>query len=122
MVTPASHEAAFIGATSETSSSRIVFSLGVLRGFKFLCLFRFKMWWMIPSFGGLGCDVPAETQMLLLEAREDTIVPDGNSEQKDSMTFYIPVLPLLEGKFRGSLQGTVVNKLELCVESRWFRL
>ncbi|PON72349.1 Glycosyl hydrolase [Parasponia andersonii] len=104
MVTKASHVAAFIGVTSETSISRIVFFLEVL------------------SYGELGCDVRAETQMLLLEAREDTILSDGNSEQKDSMTFYILVLPLLEGKFRGSLQGTVVNKLELCVESGCFRL
>lgn len=78
------------------------------------------MWWMIPSFGELGCDIPAETQMLLVEAKEDTVVPDGLSGPKKSRTFYILVLPLLEEQFRASFRGTVVNELELCVQGGWF--
>lgn len=47
-------------------------------------------------------------------------VPDGISEPKNPRTFYILVLPLLDGQFRASWQGTVVNELELCIESGWF--
>ncbi|PON72347.1 Glycosyl hydrolase [Parasponia andersonii] len=111
VVTPISHEAAFIGACSETPSARLVFQLGVL---------EFKMWWMIPSFGESGCDVPTETQMLLLEAREaseDSDVPVGISESKTGKTFYLVVLPVLDGNFRATLQGTTVNELEFCAES-----
>lgn len=83
------------------------------------------MWWMIPSFGESGCDVPTETQMLLLEAREvseDSGAPDGISEPKNKETFYIVVLPVLDGSFRSTLQGTAVNELEFCAESGWFKL
>ncbi|XP_040367998.1 probable galactinol--sucrose galactosyltransferase 2 [Rosa chinensis] len=83
-VTPATDKSAFIGATSEDRSSRHVFPLGLLEGYKFMCLFRFKIWWMIPSFGDSGCDVPAETQMLLLEATQtssSSSIPDKRSQQ-----------------------------------------
>ncbi|GMN56877.1 hypothetical protein TIFTF001_027690 [Ficus carica] len=82
----------FFGATSETSSSRLHFSLGIL---------KFEMWWMIPSFGESGCEVPQETQMLLLEAMEDsrTVPANGVSDQPKSSpkTFYVLVLPSLVG-------------------------
>lgn len=39
-VTPVSHEAAFIGASSDYSSSHLVFSLGVLKWVLFLCSFK----------------------------------------------------------------------------------
>ncbi|XP_050378171.1 probable galactinol--sucrose galactosyltransferase 2 [Argentina anserina] len=129
-VTPATGESAFIGATSEIPSSRHVFSLGVLEGYKFMCLFRFKIWWMIPGFGNSGCDVPAETQMLLLEARDksssNSSTPDqyrfsSESEEPENAesnsTFYILLLPVLDGAFRATLQGNTVNELEFCVES-----
>ncbi|CAL9030913.1 unnamed protein product [Prunus brigantina] len=55
-VAPAADEAAFIGASSSNSSFRHVFSFGVLEyaGYKFMCLFRFKLWWMIQSFRDSG--------------------------------------------------------------------
>uniref|UniRef100_J3LYY4 galactinol--sucrose galactosyltransferase n=1 Tax=Oryza brachyantha TaxID=4533 RepID=J3LYY4_ORYBR len=53
--------AAFLGATAPAPSSRHVFSLGTLA--------RFKIWWMIPTMGEDAAGVQAETQMLLLEAR-----------------------------------------------------
>ncbi|XP_048329822.2 probable galactinol--sucrose galactosyltransferase 2 [Ziziphus jujuba] len=121
IVTPAGSEAAFIGASSENSSSCHVFSLRILQGYRFTCLFRFKLWWMIPCFGELGGQVPAETQMLLLEVRDKSSVheeitsntePNGGGE-----TFYVLLLPILDGQFRASLQGTVTNELELNVES-----
>ncbi|OMO90004.1 Raffinose synthase [Corchorus olitorius] len=96
MVTPVRDGAVFVGATAKSSSFRHVFSLGVL---------QFKIWWMLPCFGSSGCDVPAETQMLLLEeAREDN-------------NFYVLILPVLDGLFRTTLQGSLDNELRLCIES-----
>ncbi|KAF3436782.1 hypothetical protein FNV43_RR19535 [Rhamnella rubrinervis] len=34
--------------------------------------FRFSLWWMLPSFGESGCEVPAEAQLLVLEISEPT--------------------------------------------------
>ncbi|KAL7098370.1 hypothetical protein ACP275_09G013200 [Erythranthe tilingii] len=99
--------AAFIGASSTVPSCRHVFGLGVLQECKFTCLFRHKIWWMIPRFGGFGSDIPIETQMLLLEVKEESL----------DNTLYVLLLPVLEGAFRATLQGTSANELELCVES-----
>ncbi|XP_062013709.1 probable galactinol--sucrose galactosyltransferase 2 [Rosa rugosa] len=103
--------AAFLGATSQnaTSQSRHVFKLGVLRDVRLLSLFRFKLWWMIPRVGSTGSDIPVETQLLLLEAKEE--------EGKEDSTSYILFLPVLDGEFRSSLQGNTSNELEFCVES-----
>lgn len=66
----------------------------------------------------MGSNIPVETQFLLLEAREESLNSDDSS-QKSSTTeiFYILFLPSLEGSFRSSLQGTMVNELQLCIES-----
>ncbi|KAF8399811.1 hypothetical protein HHK36_015682 [Tetracentron sinense] len=114
---PASSGSAFIGATSTTPSSRHVFTLGVLQGYKLMCLHRFKIWWMIPGVGKSGSDIPIETQMLLLEAEEDSALHDENAEPTTENTFYILLLPVLEGQFRSSLQGNSSNELQFCVES-----
>lgn len=66
---------------------------------------------MIPCFGTLGCDVPAETRMLLLEARKETNIQDTEN------TFYVLILPVLDGQFRTTLQGTPDNELKFCTES-----
>eukprot|EP00257_Ricinus_communis_P027738 XP_025015152.1 probable galactinol--sucrose galactosyltransferase 2 [Ricinus communis] len=120
VILPASCNSAFLGATSKTPSSRHVFSLGVLGGYRFLCLFRVKIWWMIPRVGKSGCEIPMETQMLLLEITEDSAVHDQISPDQTSTssnTFYILLLPVLDGQFRTSLQGTSANELQFCVES-----
>ncbi|XP_043704808.1 probable galactinol--sucrose galactosyltransferase 2 isoform X1 [Telopea speciosissima] len=118
VVSPASSGSAFIGATSTTETSLHVFTLGVLEGYRLLCLFRFKIWWMIPRMGKAGGDIPIETQMLLLEAREDSALHDEDVEQPTTEnTFYILMLPVLDGQFRTSLQGTPTNELQFCVES-----
>lgn len=62
---------------------------------------------MIPRAGNSGSDIPAETQMLLLEAKEETT----------STGSYFVFLPVLDGEFRSSLQGNSANELEFCVES-----
>ena len=37
-------------------------------GWRWLSLFRFKIWWMMPATGVGAAAVPAETQMVLLES------------------------------------------------------
>ncbi|KAH6815815.1 seed imbibition 2, partial [Perilla frutescens var. frutescens] len=113
-----SSSAAFIGAGSSIACSRHVFSLGVLQECRFMCLFRHKIWWMIPRFGSSASDIPMETQLLLLEVREDSAVQDDSClGQSDDNTFYVLFLPVLEGQFRATLQGKSANELEFCVES-----
>uniref|UniRef100_A0A0E0KRY9 galactinol--sucrose galactosyltransferase n=1 Tax=Oryza punctata TaxID=4537 RepID=A0A0E0KRY9_ORYPU len=99
--------AAFLGATAPAPSSRHVFSLGTLAsGWKWLSLFRLKIWWMIPTVGEDAAGVPAETQMLLLESRN--VAGDA---------LYALMLPVLDGGFRASLQGSPENELQFCFES-----
>ncbi|XP_020242358.1 probable galactinol--sucrose galactosyltransferase 2 [Asparagus officinalis] len=107
VVSPAMEGAVYLGAAAEEGkSSRHVFKLGVLRDHRLLSLFRFKIWWMIPRMGNSASDVPKETQMLLLEAKGDK-----------NETFYIVLLPVLDGLFRTSLQGNSSDELEFCIES-----
>ncbi|KAI5329680.1 hypothetical protein L3X38_029077 [Prunus dulcis] len=73
-----------------------------------MCLFRFKLRWMIPSFGDSGREVPAETQMLLLETREKSTVQNGLSKPTTENSLYILLLPVLDGPFRASLQGNTI--------------
>ncbi|XP_015879986.2 probable galactinol--sucrose galactosyltransferase 2 [Ziziphus jujuba] len=107
VVTPFTNSSAFVGATSKEASSRQVFKLGVIRDVRFLSIYRFKIWWMMPRFGNSGSEIPVETQMLLLEAKDD----------ESESTGYILFLPLLDGEFRASLQGNSSDELEFCVES-----
>ncbi|KAK9734012.1 hypothetical protein RND81_04G108300 [Saponaria officinalis] len=117
VMSPAPFGSAFLGATALAPSSRHVFTLGTLRGFKFLSLFRFKIWWMTPKVGTSGSDVRVETQLLLIEAKEEYVFLDKAAEPSSEGTFYILVLPVLEGPFRASLQGTQTDELQFCVES-----
>lgn len=104
VMTPWSESSSFLGAISGESSSRHVFKLGVIEESRFLSLFRFKIWWMIPRVGNSAREIPVETQMLLLEASAEN-------------TDYVLFLPMLDGEFRSSLQGNSANELEVCVES-----
>nr|XP_017243793.1 PREDICTED: probable galactinol--sucrose galactosyltransferase 1 isoform X2 [Daucus carota subsp. sativus] len=101
--------AAFIGVRSDHVGSRRVFPLGKLEGLRFMCVFRFKMWWMTQRMGTCGKDVPFETQFLLVEA------PGG--ELGDSKAVYTVFLPILEGDFRAVLQGNQDDYLDVCLES-----
>lgn len=110
----ASSAAFFFGATSSIPSSRHVFSLGVLQEFQFLYLFRHKIWWMIPRVGKLACEIRLETQMLLLEVKEESALCDRDSLPLSAdKTFYVLLLPILEGPFRATLQGTRSNELQM---------
>ncbi|RVW75140.1 putative galactinol--sucrose galactosyltransferase 2 [Vitis vinifera] len=118
VVSPESSGSAFLGATSPAPRSRHVFNVGVLEGYRFICLFRAKFWWMIPRVGKSASEIPMETQMLLLEVREESALDDENSSDMTSeSTFYVLFLPVLDGPFRTSLQGTSENVLQFCVES-----
>jgi len=72
---------------------------------------------MIPRVGRSGSDIPLETQMLLLEARDDACVDGRVDSAPTDNTFYILILPVLDGDFRASLQGSSTNELQFCVES-----
>ncbi|CAH1425085.1 unnamed protein product [Lactuca virosa] len=99
---------AFIGATSSNTKSLHVFPVGVLEDLRFMCCFRFKLWWMTQRMGTCGKDIPLETQFMLVESK------DNND---NSPTIYTVFLPLLEGQFRAVLQGNDKNELEICLES-----
>ena len=82
------------------------------RDCRFLCLFRFKLWWMTQWMGVSGRDVPLETQFMLIEVPPAT---DGNGD--DAKPAYVVMLPLLEGQFRAALQGNDRDELEITLES-----
>uniref|UniRef100_A0A6N2N915 galactinol--sucrose galactosyltransferase n=1 Tax=Salix viminalis TaxID=40686 RepID=A0A6N2N915_SALVM len=104
---------AFIGATASHSKSLHVFPVGVLEGLRFVCCFRFKLWWMTQRMGKCGKDIPLETQFMLVESRKG----DEGVDQDDAQTIYTVFLPLLEGQFRAVLQGNDRNEMEICLES-----
>lgn len=104
---------AFIGATASHSKSLHVFPVGILEDLRFMCCFRFKLWWMTQRMGTCGRDIPLETQFMLVESKDST----EGGEQEDSPTIYTVFLPLLEGQFRAALQGNDKNELEICLES-----
>ncbi|KAM0940290.1 putative galactinol--sucrose galactosyltransferase [Dioscorea sansibarensis] len=113
-----SSSASFAGAAGSEASSRHVFTLGVLHGYRLLCLYRFKIWWMIPRFGNSASDVPLETQLLLLEGTKESALDNEQMETSASEdTFYVLFLPVLDGDFRASLQGNDANELQFCIES-----
>ena len=58
--------------------------------------------------GKSASDIPAETQMLLLES---------SSQEDGEEPNYIVFLPVLDGDLRSSLQGNSDNELEVCVET-----
>ncbi|RWW30067.1 hypothetical protein GW17_00005356 [Ensete ventricosum] len=97
---------AFIGAAASDSKSLHVFPMGTLRGLRFMCCFRFKLWWMTQRMGASGRDVPLETQFLLVEGKDEK-----------ASTVYTVFLPLLDGPFRAVLQGNDKDEIEMCLES-----
>lgn len=104
---------AFIGASAELSKCLQVFPMGSLEGLRFMCCFRFKLWWMTQRMGKCGKDVPLETQFMIVESKDGTV----EGEPDDGPTIYTVFLPLLEGQFRAVLQGNEKNEIEICLES-----
>ncbi|PWA35110.1 seed imbibition 1 [Artemisia annua] len=110
---------AFVGVRSHQTGSRMVFPVGKLEGLRFMCVFRFKLWWMTQRMGTCGQDIPTETQFLIVETREgshfgeDNEVDDGCHQS----ALYTVFLPILEGDFRVAIQGNSNNELEIVLES-----
>lgn len=104
---------AFVGATASDSKCLHVFPVGTLEGLRFMCCFRFKLWWMTQRIGKCGKDIPLETQFMIVESKDGTL----EGEPDDSPTIYTVFLPLLEGQFRAVLQGNDRNEIEICLES-----
>ncbi|KAI5666623.1 hypothetical protein M9H77_16476 [Catharanthus roseus] len=88
---------ALIGAQSDQKGSRTVFPVGKLEGLRFMCGFRFKMWWMTQRMG-----------------QEDSQFGEDEGNQS---AIYVFFLPILESDFRAVLQGNANNELEICLES-----
>ncbi|KAL2556704.1 putative galactinol--sucrose galactosyltransferase 1 [Forsythia ovata] len=117
-VTPATGEyltnGAFIGVQTDRIGSQNVFPIGKLKGLRYMCVFRFQMWWMTQRMGTSGQDIPFETQFLIVERRDDSYFDEKGEEQSAS---YIVFLLILEGNFRVVLQGNANNELDICLES-----
>lgn len=107
----------FLGGTSPEAQSRHVFTLGVLRDHRFMCCFRFKLWWMTQRMGNRGCEIPLETQFLLVETSAPTPLLPSSNDANEQRTVYTVFLPLLDGAFRASLQGNSSDELQFIVES-----
>ncbi|CAD6215103.1 unnamed protein product [Miscanthus lutarioriparius] len=110
-------DGAFVGATAAEPSSMHVFTFGTLRDLRFMCCFRFKLWWMTQRMGTSGRDVPLETQFMLLESRPGTVGGGGGGDGDSGEVVYVVMLPLLEGQFRAALQGNDRDELEITLES-----
>ncbi|GJN22924.1 hypothetical protein PR202_gb10533 [Eleusine coracana subsp. coracana] len=106
-------DGAFVGASAGEAKSMHVFTFGTLRELRFMCCFRFKLWWMTQRMGTRGSDVPLETQFMLLESRPGDAAGDEDSGE----AVYLVMLPLLEGQFRAALQGNERDELEITLES-----
>ncbi|KDP32639.1 hypothetical protein JCGZ_13189 [Jatropha curcas] len=117
-ITPAAADAfvngAFIGVRSDQTGCRRVFPVGKLDGLRFMCVFRFKLWWMTQRMGNCGQDIPFETQFLIVEAKDGSHFDEIGDNQSAVYTVF---LPILEGDFRAVLQGNERNELEICLES-----
>ncbi|KAJ1702439.1 hypothetical protein LUZ63_002218 [Rhynchospora breviuscula] len=118
ILTPASGSGmtngAFIGVKSERDGSHNVFPIGKLQDLRFMCTFRFKLWWMTQRMGSNGRDIPFETQFLLVEGKQLTQFGECGSHES---VVYTVFLPILEGAFRAVLQGNSRDELEICLES-----
>uniref|UniRef100_A0A0D9WWR5 galactinol--sucrose galactosyltransferase n=1 Tax=Leersia perrieri TaxID=77586 RepID=A0A0D9WWR5_9ORYZ len=106
------------GAFAGEPKSHHVFTFGTLRDCRFMCLFRFKLWWMTQRMGSSGRDVPMETQFMLIEVPASA-GGDGHDGAGAGAgePVYVVMLPLLEGQFRAALQGNDDDELQICIES-----
>ncbi|CAN1178320.1 Probable galactinol--sucrose galactosyltransferase 6 [Linum perenne] len=106
----------FLGVMLNEEGSRHVVPLGTLGNVRFMSCFRFKLWWMAQRMGDRGKDIPLETQFLLLESKDRSHLESDGGEE-DNQILYTVILPLIDGSFRGCLQGNENDELELCLES-----
>ncbi|KAE8726865.1 hypothetical protein F3Y22_tig00005974pilonHSYRG00264 [Hibiscus syriacus] len=60
--------------------SRRVFPVGKLQELRFMCVFRRNFWWMTQWMGTSGKDIPFETQFLLVEVCDDTLLDNRDKD------------------------------------------
>lgn len=70
---------------------------------------------MTQRVGCSGHELPVETQFLLLECPPTPAAADEGSKPR-----YVVLLPLLDGSFRASLQGSSADHIEVVLESGKF--
>lgn len=88
---------------ADAPDDRLVFQLGHLTDARrLLCHHRVKPYWMTPSVVTAASNVPVETQFIMAELPNDR---------------YALFVPLLDGSFRMSLQGSQQHGLEVVAES-----
>ena len=85
-------------------------SLGCLEGRRWVGSAKNKLWWMTPSWGTFGGDVPLETQFLLVELgegqRQRQTEGDVGENEGGERRLYACLLPLIcDGTFSGMLVG-----------------
>ncbi|MCO5567681.1 hypothetical protein L7F22_021375 [Adiantum nelumboides] len=120
LLTPSScttTQGVFLGALFSQANNRHIFKLGVLRSLRFMCCFRFNLWWMTHRMGMFGKEIPMETQFLLVESNDNQELQAKTDRCEENSTQYVVFLPLVEGPFRASLQGSEEDEVELCLES-----
>eukprot|EP00611_Tribonema_gayanum_P022661 TRINITY_DN459_c1_g1_i2.p2 TRINITY_DN459_c1_g1~~TRINITY_DN459_c1_g1_i2.p2 ORF type:complete len:255 (+),score=61.78 TRINITY_DN459_c1_g1_i2:68-766(+) len=89
--------AAFISLRrTEGTGGTCRWRLGRLNATRVVALHRFKLWWMKPTHGRRGSDVPPETQLLLSE-----MPPDPETGRR----LYSLFIPLLDGPAKCSMKG-----------------
>ena len=93
----------FLKFTWEKPSARQVIDLGTWNQIeRWTACHRYEPFWMKPCTGTELSTVPIETQFLLCELADKTC---------------LAVVPIIDGSFRASLQGTGDDRIELVVES-----
>jgi len=85
--------------------------LGQLAASRIVCLHRHKLWWMKPFHALHTRQVPAETQLLLME------LPRTQEEGENSKQRYCLMVPLIDSNAKFTLRGLSNNRLQLRAET-----
>ena len=71
------------------------------KGMCFMCVFRFKLWWMTQRMGNYGGDILSETRFLMVEANISTL--NGVDNLCVVLTWIL--ITIIESIFRGKVDG-----------------
>lgn len=93
----------YLQFSAEKALARLLFPVGDLADIqKFTCCHRYEPFWMTAKAGTQGGQIPIETQYVLAER------VDGSC---------LLIVPIIDGAFRCSLQGTGEHGIEVVAES-----
>ncbi|CAN0114655.1 unnamed protein product [Ectocarpus sp. 12 AP-2014] len=86
----------WIVEASTCTSAAATWTFGIQPGNfgRHLCLHRFKLWWLKPSHGHSGLDIPPETALFLAEIQQ---------QQQRQQQQYVALLPISDTHARASL-------------------